>query len=133
MAKRKQIDGNSLIAMVEAKTPQKEIMDHFGFKTSSQFKLAYVNALMANGKAPKIHSSRITPKTTADRRVAVNKRGTLTLPKALLESLGIQEGDAYTVKPRKGDLTLKKIEPQVENQVENQPAAKPKTTGKKKA
>ena len=44
----------------------------------------------------------------ADEQVAVNKRGTLVLPKALVESFGLAEGAAFNAKKTKGGIQLKK-------------------------
>lgn len=111
MPKRKQIDNKKLISMVAEGTPQIEIMDAFGFKTSSQLKIAYGNALMETGQVPTIDTSRA--KTTAsakvDRNVAVNNRGSLIIPKGLVEELGLSVGDCYRVKTRKNDISLKRV------------------------
>ena len=111
MPKRKKIDAKKLISMVKDGTQQSELMAAFGFKTSTQFKVAYMNALMETGQAPKIVAGRAkqTVAKEVDRTVSVNKRGTLIIPKALVDHLGIMVGDTYQVKARKSDLTLKKM------------------------
>jgi hypothetical protein len=110
MPKKKKIDGKALIKMIDAGTPQAEIMDKFGFKTSTQLKVAYTNALMEAGKIPEIKAGRKSSAKSAavDTLVAVNKRGTLVLPKALVESFGLAEGAAFNAKKTKGGLQLKK-------------------------
>ena len=54
MPKRKKIDPKGLIKMIDAGTPQAEIMEKFGIKTSTQLKVAYTNAMMETVKAAKI-------------------------------------------------------------------------------
>jgi AbrB family looped-hinge helix DNA binding protein len=39
----------------------------------------------------------------------VNKRGSLVIPKAVVEDLGLKEGAAFTVRPSKAGLSLKKM------------------------
>ncbi len=51
MPKRKTVDAAKLIKLIEDETPQAEIMKKMGFKTSTQVKTAYMNALIAVGKA----------------------------------------------------------------------------------
>ena len=58
MPKRKTVDAAKLIKLIENETPQAEIMKKMGFKTSTQVKTAYMNALIAEGKAVPIKGGR---------------------------------------------------------------------------
>jgi bifunctional DNA-binding transcriptional regulator/antitoxin component of YhaV-PrlF toxin-antitoxin module len=110
MPKKKKIDSKKLIKMVQEGKDQKEIMAKFNFKNSSQLKVAYANALMDSGKVPEIQSARGGKKAGAVKReVLVNKRGSLVIPKALVEDLGLKEGATFTVRPSKAGLSLKKM------------------------
>ncbi len=110
MPKKKKVDSTKLIKLVEEGKEQKEIMEKFGFKNSSQLKVAYANALMDAGKVPEIQSSRGGKKAGGVKReVSVNKRGSLVIPKAVVEDLGLKEGAAFTVRPSKAGLSLKKM------------------------
>lgn len=109
MPKKKQIDGKALIKMIDNKSPQAEIMEKFGFKNSSQLKVAYINALMDAGKAPKIKTGRKAKPVIVDTKVTVNKRGTLVIPKAVIESFGIIEGETFDAKKTKIGIQLKKV------------------------
>jgi hypothetical protein len=110
MAKKKKIDSAGLMKMVQDGKPQKEIMDKFGFKNSNQLKVAYANALMQTGKVPEIKSSRGGAAAKGVKRdVSVNKRGSLVIPKALVEELGLKAGQTYHVRPSKSGLSLKKL------------------------
>ena len=51
MAKRIEIDSNALLKMIKEEKTQSEIMEKFGFKNSTQLKVAYANALMESGEA----------------------------------------------------------------------------------
>ena len=108
MPKKKKIDGKSLVKVIDAGTPQAEILDKFGLKNSVQLKVAYINALMEAGKAPKIKSGR-KAKAVVDTKVAVNKRGTLIIPKALIDAFGLAEGETFDAKKTRGGIQLKAV------------------------
>ena len=111
MPKKKMIDSKALIKMIDGKSPQAEIMEKFGFKNSTQFKVAYANSFMATGKVAEIKAGRKTKAATAvtGTMVAVNKMGTLVLPKAVIESFGLAEGATFNAKGTKGGIQLKKV------------------------
>ena len=111
MAKRKQIDGKALCKMIEEGSPQPEIMEKFDFKNSTQLKVAYANALMESGGAPKIKGKGRTKKVkSVNTKVMVNGRGSLIIPKVLIESMKIKEGQTFEVKLTKSGLQLKNVE-----------------------
>lgn len=108
MPKKKKVDNKGLVKMVQDGVPQKEVMEAFGFKTSNQFKIAYLNALMETGQAPVISRARGGAKASGpSREVAVNKRGSLIVPKELVEELGLRQGDSFEVRKSKAGLSLK--------------------------
>jgi hypothetical protein len=110
MPPKKKIDEEVLLKMVQDEVPQKEIMDYFGFKTSTQLKVAYTNALMNAGKIPESKSGRASgkvPKTT----IVVNKRGSLIVPKNLVEYYGLKEGQAFEVEKNKSGIAVKAAAP----------------------
>jgi hypothetical protein len=109
MPKKKVIDSKKLIKMVKDETPQAEIMKAFGFKTSTQLKTAYMNALIEDGTVPAIVSGRGTAKATISNEVTVGKRGSIIVPKGLVAELGYVENDRFMVKKTKTGLSLKKL------------------------
>lgn len=110
MPRKKKIDSKKLIKMVEEGKEQKELMGKFGFKNSSQLKVAYANALMDAGKVPGIQTARGGKKTGGVKReVSVNKRGSLVIPKAIVEDIGLKQGTTFQVRPSKAGLSLKKM------------------------
>lgn len=111
MAKRKQIDGEALCKMIEEGAPQSEIMEMFGFKNSTQLKVAYANALMESGGAPKIKGKGRTKKVKpVNTKVAVNGRGSLIIPKVLIESMKIKEGQTFEVKKTASGIQFKNVD-----------------------
>lgn len=110
MPKKKALDTAKLIKMVEAETPQAEILKKMGFKSSAQLKMAYMNALVAEGKVPAIKGGRGTREAASAKGVAVGKRGSIVIAKDLVENLGIGSKDRFTVRKTKAGIALKKIE-----------------------
>jgi len=110
MARKKIIDNKKLIQMIQGGAVQKDILEKFGFKNSSQLKVAYANALMESGQAPAIKSGRGSGKATAvNKQIVVNKRGSLVIPKDLIEAYGFKEGDAFEARASKVGLSLRKV------------------------
>ena len=110
MPKKKALDTAKLIKMVEAETPQAEILKKMRFKSSAQLKMAYMNALVAEGKVPAIKGGRGTREAASAKGVAVGKRGSIVIAKDLVEKLGIGSKDRFTVRKTKAGIALKKIE-----------------------
>lgn len=109
MPKKKVVDSKKLIKMVKNDTPQPEIMKAFGFKTSTQLKNAYMNAAIATGMVPAIKSGRGTAKPTISNEVNVGKRGSIIIPKGLVEELGFVENNRFLVRKTKSGISLKKL------------------------
>ncbi|RLB97129.1 MAG: hypothetical protein DRH76_05600 [Deltaproteobacteria bacterium] len=123
MPPKKTIDEEALLKMVQDEVPQKEIMEHFNFKTSTQLKVAYTNALMNAGKVPEIKSDRARsgnpPKTT----IVVNKRGSLIIPKSLASYYGLKEGQFFEVEKSKTGLTVRPAAPRPVTKLRKKSAA----------
>lgn len=109
MPKKKVIDSKKLVKMVKDETPQAEIMKAFGFKTSTQLKTAYMNALIEAGTVPGIKSGRSTTKPAISNEVNVGKRGSIIIPKGLVEELGFVENDRFLVRKTKSGISLKRL------------------------
>jgi hypothetical protein len=110
MPKKKAVDTAKLIQLIDDETPQAEIMKKMGFKTSLQLKTAYMNALIAEGKVSAIKGGRGAVKSTKVKEIGVGKRGSLILSKELVESLGIDAKDKFTVRKTKAGIALRKAE-----------------------
>ena len=107
MPKKKAVDTKALVKMVEAGETQGDIMKKFGFKTSTQLKTAYMNALIENGKITAIKGGRGRGKADKAKQVGVGKRGSIIISKELVESLGIGADQKFTVRKTKAGLALK--------------------------
>lgn len=112
MPKRLVIDSQRLLELVNKEVPQKEIMSQLGIKTPAQFKTAYLNALIDTGKVkPPITSRSGGGQTEAvSREIQVNKRGSLVIPKALVEDMGFKVGEKFSVRKSRVGLSIKKAD-----------------------
>ena len=85
------------------------IMTTFGIKTSAQLKALYVDALVEQGKVKAIGSSKSRVGRPAKKvnTVKVNQRGSLVVPKELIEEFGFKVGDSFTVRKTKAGVAAK--------------------------
>jgi AbrB family looped-hinge helix DNA binding protein len=109
MPKKKAIDSKGLIKLVEAGEAQIDIIKKFGLKTAAQLKTAYLNALVEIGKIVPLKGGRGQAKPAKGNTVVVGKRGSIIISKELVEKLGIDAGDQFTVRKTKAGLALKKL------------------------
>jgi hypothetical protein len=109
MPNKKIIDSKKLIKMVKDEMPQPEIMKAFGFKTSTQLKSAYMNALIEEGTVPAIKSGRGAAKATVSNEARVGKSGSIIIPKGLVGEMGFVENDRFLVRKTKSGISLKKL------------------------
>jgi AbrB family looped-hinge helix DNA binding protein len=110
MLRKKALDTAKLIKMIEDEMPSAEIMKKMGFKTSTQLKNAYMSALIAEGKVTAIKGGRGAGKSAKVKTIGVGKRGSIVIPKDLVESLGMGAGDKFTIRKSKAGIALKKVE-----------------------
>jgi hypothetical protein len=98
MPNKKPIDYQALMKMVLDGADQREIMEAFGFSNSAQLKEAYAEA-MSDGRsksAPRKRTPSSGRTTEGIPTVTVNRKGTLIIPKALLEE-EFKAGDKFDV------------------------------------
>jgi hypothetical protein len=107
MPKKKALDAAKLLKMVADEVPQAEIMKKMGFRTSTQLKTAYMGALIAEGKVPAIKGGRGAAKAAKVKTVGVGKRGSIIIPKDLVEGLGIDAKEKFVVRKTKAGISLK--------------------------
>ena len=104
MAQRKMVEHNALIQAIEMGQPKVEIMQQFGFKTLGALKVAYLDALVALGKVTRVNKK--AKKQRVDNVVGINSRGSLIIPKKLVDALGLDKNTLFRVKKQGADLIL---------------------------
>ena len=110
MPRKMDIDYKQLMKMVKEGTHQNEIMEKFGFKTSTQLKVALANAAMEEGIIPQLEGGRSSASGEISNVIKVNARGSLIIPKKLVEKLELKAGDEYEVRKSAAGLSLRKKE-----------------------
>ncbi len=111
MPKKKVVDAAKLISAVNSGMTDKEMMERFAIKSRTQLKSLYLDALVANGSVVSIVGRNGGGNVADDGEVElkVNKRGSLVVPKPLVQELGYQLGDAFKARRTKAGIALKKI------------------------
>ena len=108
MAKKKGIDLKALIKAVESGIPRREIMDQFGFSSPVQVNTYYLDALIETGRAKAISGRQQKADQGDDQKlVKVTKRGSISVPKNVIEEMGYKEGDSFIVNKTRAGLILK--------------------------
>ena len=108
MARKKLVEHNALVQAIEMGRPQSEIMETFGFKNIQALKTAYYNGLVALGKIENVNKKR--KKKTVDTKIRVNSRGSLVIPKKLVDHLELDSEDIFEVEKNGAGLVLKRTE-----------------------
>ncbi len=109
MPAKKKINGPKLIKMVESGKPRPEIMKSFKLNTTAQLNAHYLDALMKAGKAPEIKSGRSKTKANPAKEVVVSKRGSVVIPKIMIDEMGFAEGEKFTARKTKSGISLKAV------------------------
>ena len=105
MAQKKLVDHNALLQAIEAGVPKQELMQEFGYKSLSALKVGCVDALEALGKIPVINKQR--RKRTVSDVLGINSRGSLVIPKKLVDALGLDTTALFRVTKNGAGLLLK--------------------------
>lgn len=105
MVQKKLVDHNALIQAIEMGQPKHVIIQRFGYKSLAALKAAYLDALIALDKAPAVNTKRKVKKM--DNVVSINSRGSLIIPKKLVDSLGIDKTALFRVEKEDNGLSLK--------------------------
>jgi preprotein translocase subunit SecA len=86
---------------------QSDIMKQFKFSTAAQFKSHYLTALMEDGQAPAIVTTRASKSAGPAKEAFVSKRGSVVISKGLVAEMGFAEGDTFTVRKTKSGISLR--------------------------
>lgn len=109
MARKKIVDSVQLIKAVESGTVADEIMEKFDIKTRTQLKTLYLDALVAGGRAKVIVGRVLKGSAQAKRskETRVNKRGSVVVPREMVEGMAFSIGDTFTIRKTKSGISLK--------------------------
>ena len=99
MSKRRKVDSSKVIEAVKAGRLSKNVMNDYGLDKNPE-----------DGKKRGRRRGRGQAVETRDYGdVLVSKRGSLSLPKTLIEELGFKEDDTFVVRRTKAGMILKPV------------------------
>ncbi|MBU2547819.1 MAG: hypothetical protein KKB20_05370 [Proteobacteria bacterium] len=106
MPKRRKVDAQKLIEAVESGRLNKDVMDTYGVGSQPQqpVKSRYRRKRGA-GEAVVLETYPLL-----DVELKVNKRGSLVLPRSVIDQLGYEEGDVLVARKTKVGISLRKAE-----------------------
>ena len=104
MAKKKLVEHNSLLQAVEMGMTKDAIMEKFNIKSMPELKVAYYDALVALDKIEDVKKGSKSKKV--DNKVSINSKGSLVIPKQLVDDLDLGEMDTFKVVKSESGLML---------------------------
>ena len=107
MAKKKLVEHNALLQAVEMGMSKDAIMEKFSIKSLPELKVSYFDALVALGKIQDVKKGRKAKKV--DNKISINSRGSLVIPKQLVDALELVEMDTFEVVKKDNGLMLKTV------------------------
>jgi bifunctional DNA-binding transcriptional regulator/antitoxin component of YhaV-PrlF toxin-antitoxin module len=107
VAQKKLVEHNALLQAVEMGMSKDAIMEKFNIKNLQGLKLAYYDALVALDKIKDVKKGQKPKKV--DNKVSINSRGSLVIPKKLIDDLDLGEMDTFKVVKSDSGLMLKTV------------------------
>ena len=101
MTRRRKVDASKVIEAVESGRLSRDVMDGFGLEKPSPPAGRRRRGRRKSGEEP------MTGIVLGD--VTVSKRGSLVLPRALVQELGLSEEETYIVRKTKAGIILKVV------------------------
>ena len=107
MEQKKLVEHNALLQAVEMGMSKDAIMEKFNFKSMPELKVAYYDALVALDKIKDVKKGQKPKKV--DNKVSINSRGSLVIPKKLIDDLDLGEMDTFKVVKSDSGLMLQTV------------------------
>ena len=107
MAQKKLVEHNALLQAVEMGMAKDDIMEKFNIKSLPELKVAYFDAMVALDKIKDVKKGRKPKKV--DNKVSINSRGSLVIPKKLVDALNLGEMDTFKVVKSDSGLMLQTV------------------------
>jgi bifunctional DNA-binding transcriptional regulator/antitoxin component of YhaV-PrlF toxin-antitoxin module len=107
VAQKKLVEHNALLQAVEMGMSKDAIMEKFNIKGLPELKVAYFDALVALDKIKDVKKGHKPKKV--DNKVSINSRGSLVIPKKLVDALNLGELDTFEVVKGDDGLVLKTV------------------------
>lgn len=110
VAKKKLVEHNALLQAVEMGLSKDAIMEKFNIKSLQELKVSYFDALVALDKIKDVKKGHKAKKV--DNKVSINSRGSLVIPKKLIDNLDLGEMDTFKVVKSDSGLMLQTVKKQ---------------------
>ena len=107
MSQKKLVEHNALLQAIEMGMTKESIMEKFNIKSLQELKMAYYDALVALNKIKDV--KKVSKSKKVDNRVSINSRGSLVIPKNLIDDLDLGEMDTFKVVKSDSGLMLKTV------------------------
>lgn len=107
MAQKKLVEHNALLQAIEMGTAKETIMEKFNINSLQELKVAYFDALVALDKIKDVKKGSKPKKVS--KKVSINSRGSLVIPKKLVDDLDLGEMDTFKVVKRDTGLMLQTV------------------------
>jgi hypothetical protein len=104
VAQKKLVEHNALLQAVEMGMTKETILEKFSFKSWQELKMAYYDALVALDKIEDVTKGSKPKKI--DNKISINSRGSLVIPKKLVDDLDLGEMDTFKVVKSDSGLML---------------------------
>ena len=106
MTKRRRVDASKLIEAVESGRLKKDIMDLYGVEAPS--KKSKVSGLRR--RRGRQSDGTLDVGFFPNVELRITKRGSLVLPRSLIEELGYEQGDEFIARKTKVGISLRKTD-----------------------
>ena len=107
VGQKKLVEHNALLQAVEMGMSKDAIMEKFNFKSMPELKAAYYDALVALDKVKDVKKGQKSKKV--DNKIRINGRGSLVIPKKLIDDLDLGEMDTFKVVKSDAGLVLQTV------------------------
>ncbi len=104
MKKRRIVDSSKLIEAVESGQLDRNLVSKFGIETSRTRKLGSKEA----ADKEKALRRRQGAGSGKNKKITVNQRGSLVVPREIVETLGFELGETFQVKKTNSGISLKR-------------------------
>ena len=107
MTKRRKVDASKVIEAVEKGHLSKDVMNSFGLETPSA--KSQRKDAEARKRRKEENQGDIVELGVTLTDIEINKRGSLVLPRSLVEKLGFRLGDCFIARKTKAGIILKPV------------------------
>ncbi len=106
MPVKRDVHLKALVDAVESGVPRRVIMERFKFNSPTQVTAYYLDGLVEIGRAKAIVGRR-SETARKGKTVKVTRRGSISIPKEMIQEMGYQAGDSFRISKTRAGVILK--------------------------